>query len=92
MGLSHNMGRLLIGFRINRRNGRNVGAPRAPEPMFAAKLACRAPTSGGQYHWVSEFAPRRVQRFLSYMTGKGISSMLYSQLCPNFCQQDGFLF
>jgi len=29
----------------------------------------RAPTSGGQYHWVSEFAPRRFQRLMSYMTG-----------------------
>ena len=25
--------------------------------------------SGGQYHWVSEFAPRQYQQFLSYMTG-----------------------
>ena len=25
-----------------------------------------APTSGGQYHWVSEFAPESSQRFLSY--------------------------
>lgn len=29
----------------------------------------RAPTSGGQYHWVSEFAPAKYQRFLSYFTG-----------------------
>lgn len=29
----------------------------------------RAPTSGGQYHWVSEFAPPSKQRFLSYLTG-----------------------
>ncbi|EAA64875.1 hypothetical protein AN2043.2 [Aspergillus nidulans FGSC A4] len=29
----------------------------------------RSPTSGGQYHWVSEFAPRRYQKFLSYITG-----------------------
>jgi hypothetical protein len=29
----------------------------------------RAPTSGGQYHWVSEFAPVRVERFLSYVVG-----------------------
>jgi choline transport protein len=32
-------------------------------------MASMAPTSGGQYHWVSEFAPRRLQRFLSYMSG-----------------------
>jgi choline transport protein len=29
----------------------------------------RAPTSGGQYHWVSEFAPKSIQRFLSYVVG-----------------------
>lgn len=29
----------------------------------------RAPTSGGQYHWVSEFAPRRYQKFVSYVMG-----------------------
>ncbi|PTU24240.1 hypothetical protein P175DRAFT_0553513 [Aspergillus ochraceoroseus IBT 24754] len=34
-----------------------------------AELASMSPTSGGQYHWVSEFAPRRYQRFLSYITG-----------------------
>jgi hypothetical protein len=25
--------------------------------------------SGGQYHWVSEFAPKEHQQFLSYITG-----------------------
>ncbi|KAJ5592033.1 uncharacterized protein N7459_002402 [Penicillium hispanicum] len=34
-----------------------------------AEMASMAPTSGGQYHWVSEFAPARYQRFLSYSTG-----------------------
>jgi amino acid permease len=34
-----------------------------------AEMASMAPTSGGQYHWVSEFAPRSSQRFLSYITG-----------------------
>lgn len=29
----------------------------------------RSPTSGGQYHWVSEFAPARYQKSLSYLTG-----------------------
>lgn len=28
-----------------------------------------APTSGGQYHWVSEFAPEGSQRFVSYIVG-----------------------
>ncbi|KIW10346.1 hypothetical protein PV08_11308 [Exophiala spinifera] len=34
-----------------------------------AEMESMAPTSGGQYHWVSEFAPPRYQRFLSYSTG-----------------------
>ncbi|KAK4890579.1 hypothetical protein LTR27_010741 [Elasticomyces elasticus] len=28
-----------------------------------------AATSAGQYHWVSEFAPPRVEKYLSYITG-----------------------
>jgi len=34
-----------------------------------ADMASMAPTSGGQYHWVSEFAPKRYQRYLSYIVG-----------------------
>ncbi|KAI1083703.1 amino acid/polyamine transporter I [Whalleya microplaca] len=34
-----------------------------------AEMESMAPTSGGQYHWVSEFAPASCQRFLSYTTG-----------------------
>jgi len=34
-----------------------------------AEIASMAPTSGGQYHWVSEFAPARYQKFLSYPIG-----------------------
>ncbi|KAG4030484.1 hypothetical protein MFRU_012g02170 [Monilinia fructicola] len=34
-----------------------------------AEMASMAPTSGGQYHWVSEFSPHRYQKFLSYITG-----------------------
>ena len=34
-----------------------------------AEMASMAPTCGGQYHWVSEFAPPRYQKFMSYMTG-----------------------
>ncbi|RDW71023.1 hypothetical protein BP6252_07586 [Coleophoma cylindrospora] len=37
--------------------------------LSLAEMASMAPTSGGQYHWVSEFAPPRFQRFLSYVTG-----------------------
>ncbi|KAK8127242.1 hypothetical protein PG984_008350 [Apiospora sp. TS-2023a] len=34
-----------------------------------AEMGSMAPTTGGQYHWVSEFAPRKYQRFLSYVMG-----------------------
>ncbi|KAL9107470.1 MAG: hypothetical protein Q9227_007667 [Pyrenula ochraceoflavens] len=34
-----------------------------------AEMASMAPTSGGQYHWVSEFAPPRYQKILSYASG-----------------------
>lgn len=37
--------------------------------MFAHKYPFEAPTSGGQYHWVSEFAPRKHQKLLSYLMG-----------------------
>ena len=29
----------------------------------------RAPSAGGQYHWISELAPRNVQKLLSYIVG-----------------------
>ncbi|CAK4030818.1 Choline transport [Lecanosticta acicola] len=34
-----------------------------------AEMASMAPTSGGQYHWVSEFAPKSCQKLLSYIVG-----------------------
>lgn len=34
-----------------------------------AEMASMAPTAGGQYHWISEFAPRSAQKFLSYLIG-----------------------
>ncbi|KAF2128737.1 amino acid transporter [Dothidotthia symphoricarpi CBS 119687] len=34
-----------------------------------AEMASMAPTEGGQYHWVSEFAPKAQQKFLSYVVG-----------------------
>jgi amino acid permease len=41
-----------------------------------AEMASMAPTSGGQYHWVSEFAPPKYQKILSYLTGKKWSNHL----------------
>jgi choline transport protein len=40
-----------------------------PVVLSLAEMVSMAPTSGGQYHWVSEFAPRKWQRLLSYYTG-----------------------
>ena len=37
--------------------------------LSLAEMASMAPTSGGQYHWVSEFAPSGLQRYLSYAAG-----------------------
>ncbi|RMZ70983.1 hypothetical protein GMOD_00008658 [Pyrenophora seminiperda CCB06] len=34
-----------------------------------AEMASMAPTAGGQYHWVSEFAPPSLQKALSYVVG-----------------------
>lgn len=33
------------------------------------EMASMAPTAGGQYHWISEFAPRSKQKILSYFIG-----------------------
>ena len=34
-----------------------------------AEMTSMAPTSGGQYHWISEFSPPRYQKYLSYAAG-----------------------
>ncbi|KAH8602283.1 amino acid transporter-like protein [Bisporella sp. PMI_857] len=34
-----------------------------------AEMASMSPTAGGQYHWVSEFAPPKAQKILSYTVG-----------------------
>lgn len=40
-----------------------------PIYLSMAEMASMAPIAGAQYHWVSEFAPARYQKFLSYLTG-----------------------
>ena len=37
--------------------------------LSLAEMASMAPSAGGQYHWVSELAPRSCQKVLSYMAG-----------------------
>jgi choline transport protein len=34
-----------------------------------AEMSSMSPTAGGQYHWVSEFSPRKYQKVLSYYSG-----------------------
>jgi hypothetical protein len=41
----------------------------APIILSMAEMASMAPIAGSQYHWVSEFAPQHVQKFLSYLVG-----------------------
>jgi choline transport protein len=38
--------------------------------LSLAEMASMAPTAGGQYHWVSEFAPEKYQKILSYLSGE----------------------
>ena len=45
----------------------------------------RAPTAGGQYHWVSLLAPKSNQKVLSYITGNGTYSPI-----KGFLQQSDF--
>ncbi|KAF2083729.1 putative amino acid transporter [Saccharata proteae CBS 121410] len=37
--------------------------------LSMAEMASMAPTAGGQYHWVSELAPLKHQKWMSYFTG-----------------------
>ena len=44
--------------------------------LSMVEMASICPTAGSQYHWVSEFAPAKYQRWLSYITG-WISTMAW---------------
>lgn len=51
--------------------------------LSLAEMASIAPTAGGQYHWVSEFAPRAYQKMLSYASGWLSALALQSFLAVN---------
>jgi hypothetical protein len=51
-------------------NGVDVSLRIADTNKILAHQSDRAPIAGGQYHWVSELAPRKRQKFLSYVVGK----------------------
>ena len=59
--------RIRLCIRVHVRTGFDVST--SSHITLPSNSDCRAPTSGGQYHWVSEFAPREYQKFLSYITG-----------------------
>jgi amino acid permease len=44
--------------------------------LSLAEMASIAPTSAGQYHWVSEFAPPKYQRIASYGVGESLRSSI----------------
>jgi hypothetical protein len=44
--------------------------PKTRRGMVLLTQGSRAPTSGGQYHWVSMLAPPRAQKFFSYIIGQ----------------------
>ncbi|MDI1492562.1 MAG: hypothetical protein OHK93_003776 [Ramalina farinacea] len=48
---------ILLAFQYGLTNGGTAG------------MASMAPTAGGQYHWVSEFAPKSWQKGMSYLVG-----------------------
>ncbi|KIW67784.1 hypothetical protein PV04_07013 [Phialophora macrospora] len=52
--------------------------------LSLAEMASMAPTAGGQYHWVSEFAPIRYQKVLSYTSG-WLSSTCWESFVASDC-------
>ncbi|KAK3615805.1 hypothetical protein LTR56_026368 [Elasticomyces elasticus] len=49
--------------------------------LSIAEMASMAPTSGGQYHWVSEFAPKNLQKYLSYISGYLVAVGWQGSIC-----------
>ena len=63
----HRMGRHCCGVRLSQWAGFNVCLN---EHFSAPAKFCRAPTAGGQYHWVSMLAPYSSRKLFSYVTGR----------------------
>ncbi|KAL8814181.1 MAG: hypothetical protein Q9223_006578 [Gallowayella weberi] len=49
------------------------------------EMASMAPTAGGQYHWVSEFAPKSIEKPLSYIVG-WLALLGWVTGCPSAAQ------
>lgn len=52
--------------------------------LSLAEMSSMAPTAGGQYHWVSEFASRKYQKVLSYTSG-WLSSLCWQSFVASDC-------
>lgn len=52
--------------------------------LSLAEMSSMAPTAGGQYHWVSEFAPPSMQKILSYTSG-WLSSLCWQSFVSSGC-------
>lgn len=52
--------------------------------LSMAEMASMAPTSGGQYHWISEFAPRSLQKQLSFAVG-WLCALGWQAAMPSVC-------
>lgn len=53
-----------------------------PVVLSLAEMASMAPIAGAQYHGVSKFAPKRFQKFLSYMTGYVACACVWTRARP----------
>lgn len=53
-----------------------------------AEMASMSPTAGGQYHWVSEFAPPQHQKMLSYLVG-WLSAIGWQVFLASVCFMQG---
>jgi hypothetical protein len=62
---------------------------KVPWPLKADPVVIRSPTSGGQYHWVSEFAPPKAQKMLSYAVGTLPSKVIGPRQTSNIKEQAG---
>ena len=53
--------------------------------LSLAEMASMAPSAGGQYQWISEFAPPKAQKLLSYLVGwlvvLGVSGTAVIMIC-----------
>ena len=72
LGLHWHGDLLLLGCLIACRNGVYVSPCSEIGALDKSRQTdpCRAPTSGGQYHWISEFAPPAYQKLASYISGR----------------------